>query len=262
MKKLTKNYHTHTAFCGHATGELREYAEAAIENGIETLGFSCHAPYVFDNGYVSGLRMPASKKDEYVRALLELREEYSGRLDVKIGYETEYYPKHFADTVKFLTETPCDYLILGQHYYGNEYDDDHIAAPEGPIHLADYVRQTSEAMRTGLFTYFAHPDTNSFLGGENEYLEAMRGICKVSLETDTPLEINLLGIRRKREYPKECFWRLVGEMGCRVVVGCDAHSPDELRYGDDFDTAMDMVRRYGLNYTEDIRLKTVTVDKL
>ncbi len=258
MEKLNRNYHTHTAYCGHAYGEMREYVETAIDVGFDTLGFSCHAPYIFNNGYVSDLRMPCDKKDEYVKDVLALREEYADKIDIKLGYETEYYPRHFKDTVEFLTSTPCDYLILGQHYYANEYDDDHIATPEGPIHLNDYVSQVCEAMRTGLFTYFAHPDTNSFLGEKEDYLKAMRKICEVSIETDTPLEINLLGIRQKRIYPKDYFWQMAGEVGCKVVVGCDAHLPSELRYGEDFYTAMKMVEKYGLNYIDDIKLKPVS----
>ncbi len=254
---LRRNFHTHTKYCGHAEGEVEEYVKCAIETGFDTVGFSCHAPYIFNNGYVSGLRMGCDSKERYVADVLSAKEKFVGQIDVKLGYECEYYPAHFKDTLEFLTSTPCDYLILGQHFYGNEYDDDHIATEEGPIHLADYVKQTSEAMRTGLFTYFAHPDTNEFLGSEEDYLEAMRGICEASLETDTPLEINLLGLRQGRRYPKEHFWRLVGEVGCKVVVGCDAHSPRDLLYGDDFRRAMTMVEKYGLNYTDDIKLKKV-----
>ena len=51
------NYHTHTYRCGHATGTDREYVENAIKVGLKTLGFSDHAPYVFEDGYRSSMRM-------------------------------------------------------------------------------------------------------------------------------------------------------------------------------------------------------------
>ena len=114
-----------------------------------------------------------------------------------------------------------------------------------------------EAMRTGLYTYVAHPDLNNYSGDVDEYVDAMRPICEVSMEPDTPLEINLLGIRGRRSYPKSAFWKMVGEYDCKVVCGSDAHSPDEILCRDDFKTAMEMVDRYGLNYTDDIVLKPV-----
>ena len=40
------DYHMHTPLCGHAVGEPLEYAEAAIEMGLEEIGFADHAPFV------------------------------------------------------------------------------------------------------------------------------------------------------------------------------------------------------------------------
>ena len=47
---MIANYHTHTARCGHARGEDRDYAEAALRAGIGTLGFSDHTPYYYEDG--------------------------------------------------------------------------------------------------------------------------------------------------------------------------------------------------------------------
>ena len=54
---MKANYHTHTARCMHAEGTEREYIEQALARRVQTLGFSDHAPQVFDGGYVSGFRM-------------------------------------------------------------------------------------------------------------------------------------------------------------------------------------------------------------
>ena len=47
------NIHTHTYRCGHASGTPEEYIKRAIENGIEVLGFSEHAPFMFPDSYQS-----------------------------------------------------------------------------------------------------------------------------------------------------------------------------------------------------------------
>ena len=43
---MKHNYHTHTVRCRHAQNTEREYIEAAIAAGIETLGFADHAPQI------------------------------------------------------------------------------------------------------------------------------------------------------------------------------------------------------------------------
>lgn len=41
MKKMI-NYHTHTYRCGHALGNEYEMVEAALHEGYQELGMSCH----------------------------------------------------------------------------------------------------------------------------------------------------------------------------------------------------------------------------
>lgn len=41
MKKMI-NYHTHTYRCGHAVGNEYEMIEAALHEGYQEIGMSCH----------------------------------------------------------------------------------------------------------------------------------------------------------------------------------------------------------------------------
>ena len=122
--KMTVNLHTHTARCNHASGAERDYIENAVTGGLEVLGFADHSPYVFRNGYYSDYRMTPEEQEDYVKTLTSLREEYKDKIDIKIGYEAEYYPALFDDFLKLITRFPLDYLILGQHFIGNE--DKHV----------------------------------------------------------------------------------------------------------------------------------------
>ena len=119
---FTANYHTHTAFCHHASGEIRDYAVAAVKAGFSTLGFSCHAPYSFPDGYVSWFHMSPEDAAVYADEINALKEEFSGQLDIKLGFEAEYYPRHFDDLLERVNSLGCDYLILGQHFTNSEYD--------------------------------------------------------------------------------------------------------------------------------------------
>lgn len=253
---IPSNFHTHTALCNHASGEIRDYVTSAVKAGMKTLGFSCHAPYTFDGDFISWFRMRPHETEAYAREILSLKEEFAGKIDVKLGYEAEYYPCHFKDLLDRINGFPCDYIILGQHFINNEYDGSYCGALRGADELKQYVSQVSEAMNLGVYTYVAHPDLPRVTESMDEYLEIMSGLCKASLDTDTPLEINLLGIQEGRQYPKEEFWRMVGEYGCPVVIGYDAHTPSSLSDESSPRRALEMVEKYSLNYTgNDISLK-------
>ena len=227
MKKMTENIHTHTALCHHAVGTVREYAEAAAARGLRVLGFADHSPQFMPEGIVSGMRMLPEQLPGYVRELTELRREYEGRLDIRIGLELEYYPDSFDEILSWIRECGVEYLILGQHWLvGREKGEAHAFAPttdEG--RLKQYVDQMLEGLKTGVFTYVAHPDAFGFTGDEAVYRRHMERFCRGARELDVPLEINLQGLMENRAYPTDRFWRIAAETGNRVVFGLDAHQP-------------------------------------
>ncbi|MFR6590052.1 MAG: PHP domain-containing protein [Gallintestinimicrobium sp.] len=64
MKKT--NYHTHTKRCMHAEGTEADYVKAALNAGLDVLGFSDHGPFP-DNRFDS--RMPYADLDEYLACM-------------------------------------------------------------------------------------------------------------------------------------------------------------------------------------------------
>ena len=226
---MKANYHTHTWRCNHAQGTEKQYVENALKAGLEILGFADHTPYVFPGDYYSGFRMKMDQLPGYVDTVLGLREEYTGRIEIPLGLETEYYPKHFHELLSRLREQPMDYLILGQHFVSNEYDAPYNAvAFQDESLLRQYVRQSCDAMNTGFFTYFAHPDLIHFTGDEKVFRHHMRDICREARSCGVPLEFNLLGLAGGRHYPTPVFWELAAEEGCDTILGRDAHRPEDL----------------------------------
>lgn len=67
------NLHTHTYRCHHAKGTDEEYVIKAIENGYDLIGFSDHAPYLFQTDYVSSFRMLPSEAQNYADSIKELQ---------------------------------------------------------------------------------------------------------------------------------------------------------------------------------------------
>lgn len=223
---MRKNYHTHTFRCYHATGTEWQYVERAWQNGIETLGFADHAPMPFPDGYQSTCRMKPSLFPDYIETLLALRERYRGRVEILIGLETEYYPAVFPAFLELIRPYPVDYLILGQHFLGNEKGMPYVGeATDAEGRLADYVDQVILGMQTGVFSYLAHPDVLHFTGTPEAYRKHMTRLCLAAKEMGLPLEYNLLGMREKRHYPTPAFWQIAAEIGNTVILGTDAHAP-------------------------------------
>ena len=250
---MKANFHTHTARCRHATGEDREYVERAIEAGLSVLGFSDHSPYWFPNGYYSGYRMLPSDIEGYMTSVLSLKEEYKNDITIYAGFEAEYYPAYFDRMIEMIAPYPYDYLILGQHCLHNEISGHSVMYPPyepDEAYLTTYVDECIAGLETGKFFYFAHPDVMNFKGDAAVYAREMRRLCEAAKRMNIPLEINLLGIRDNRCYPREDFWKIAHDVGNEVLFGCDAHSPDAVAIPSDIAAAEAMVSRLGLHFIE------------
>ncbi len=249
------NYHTHTVRCGHASGTDREYIEAAIRRGLKVLGFSDHAPIRFPNGYVSGIRMKPEETGEYCASLAALREEYKGDIDIKIGFELEYYPAVFEDVLAELSLYDYDYLILGQHWCGNEDRPACILPTDSEAQLSRYVEQTLAGLRTGVFTYFAHPDLIRYTGDDETYRRYMLPLCQEANRLGIPLECNIHGLVKKTHYPVDRFFRIVAEVGNEVILGLDAHSPEEIRDREPEEKLRTFLANIGITPVENVTLR-------
>ena len=244
------NYHAHTTRCGHATGTPEEYIETAIAGGIQYMGFSDHAPFRFPDGYESYFRVPMAEAEEYISQMRQLREKYRGKIELSVGFEMEYYPAHFTAMLETARNFGAEYLILGQHFLGNERPNGFHTQDltDQTEYVREYVTTVIEGMKTGVFTYVAHPDIFKYNGDMKVYADEMRKICVASRDLGIPLEINFLGIRRGRNYPNAVFWELAGKEQCPVTFGFDAHETESACDRRSQKIAEELVEKYSLNY--------------
>lgn len=224
------NLHTHTARCFHAVGSDEEYVQSAIKNGIKILGFSDHCP--MDQYTVYKDRMKMNELDEYIASISHLREKYKGEIKILIGLECEYIPEYKDQYPEFLKK--LDYLILGQHF--NRFDQKDFTAcvdEEDIIIMKDYV---IEGMKTGWFTYVAHPDYFMYLLDTypDTAKQAIDEIAQCAAELNIPLEINLKGKSKGKKlidgkldyrYPNSQTFEIVSRHNAPVVFGLDCHNP-------------------------------------
>lgn len=241
------NYHTHTFRCHHASGEDREYVEAAIEAGIRVLGFSDHCPWVYPSGFVSGIRMSPGEAEDYFDSLCRLQREYQRDIEILIGFEAEYTPSLIEEQDALFDGYPLDYLILGQHFLGPNDAEPYVGAPtQDETLLEQYVDSVIEGMKSGRFLYLAHPDLIHFTGSDESYQHHMKRLCREMKEMDGVFELNVLGLATHRHYPSERFLKIAGEMGNRFILGMDAHAPGQLMEREEIDRARRLCEKYGI----------------
>ncbi len=245
---MLANYHTHTIRCHHAGGTEKEYIEAAIRNGFQILGFSDHTPQPYPKRYKSGIRMSMEELPDYVDTLCALREEYQDEIKILIGLEAEYSPAYFDDLLKVLRDYPMDYLIQGQHFVPDEISGFYAGnMTEDEERLKAYVDITIEGMKTGYFSYLAHPDLIYFTGPDAVYQNQMRRLVEASIALSIPLEVNMYGFIGGRWYPNDRFYSMASEMGASFVIGCDAHNPKIIAQPEDVPFFKEFLDKNGIS---------------
>jgi histidinol-phosphatase (PHP family) len=258
MNKLDYCFHTHTSRCGHAVGEDYEYPLAAQKAGFKIMGWSDHA--MLPNLVQPRMRGNFEAFPGYVKSVRDLQAKYEGTLQILLGMECEWYGNLYSDYYhKILNDGTLDYAILGQHnfiqngtpiFYGNVADK-HLA-------LHSYVNDLIAGMESGLFLYVAHPDLfmiwyHTF---DDDALKASRLIIDKAKELNMPLEVNMgpsrwacegdLAGEKLVPYPDPRFWDLVAKAKVNVVIGVDAHSPDDF-YTSDFAWVLGFIKRHKLH---------------
>ena len=247
---MLANYHTHTARCGHAVGEDREYVEQAVQAGLKVLGFSDHCPWVFPDGYESPIRMKLREVDGYFSSLTKLRDEYRDDITIYIGFETEYIPELLEAQDRFLADYPVDYQIMGQHYTVREPGAVYcgrVARASEADQFREYVDSCIAGVESGRYRYLAHPDLMVILD-EEVYQQEYARLCACLKAHDIPVELNCLGI--ERHYTSRAFLKIAAAHGCKAIIGIDAHQPEKLLGRTGVDVCMELAEDAGLELVD------------
>ncbi|MBQ3155599.1 MAG: histidinol-phosphatase [Clostridia bacterium] len=257
---MKHNFHTHTTRCKHAVGTDEQYVKAALDSGFDVLGFADHAPWAFATDYVSHCRMPADQWQDYKRSVLSLKEKYQGQISIRLGLECEYYPK-YIDQLYRLRDDGCEYFLLGNHFLFTEESFPYTGTScTDDDELRRYAEQAAEAVATGLYGCVAHPDLYMMYRTELSpaCMEAADMICQAAREAEIPIEYNLLGLQgelsgHSRGYPNQDFWQYVRKWDNKVILGIDAHDPEQLRSQPVWDIALERLHAMGHRLVNQIR---------
>lgn len=261
---MKANYHTHTTRCQHAVGRDEDFVQAALDAGFHVLGFADHAPWPFGSGFVSPIRMPMDDFAGYVQSVQALRSRYAGQIDIRLGLESEYFPR-YRDHMLRMQDAGVSYYILGQHYADSEEENQYVGLEcQTDDGVLRYAESTVAAMRTGLFCYVAHPDLFMRHRHAEEFNktceQATDMICQAAREMHMPIEYNLLGLDSQlrgfsRGYPSQPFWAYAKKYNNTVILGVDAHEPRHLSDLNLWETGRQNVLDMGYQLTDHLDLE-------
>lgn len=255
---MIKNYHTHTYRCNHASGDAVDYAEAAVSRGVTVLGISDHTPLP-DNRWLE-MRMDINQLGGYLNAIEKASKNYP-QLTILKGMECDYskeYHSFFKD--ELLGKWGLNYLIASAHFY--PYNGKWRGAYGGIStfkELKAYAEYLVETMRSGLFTFVAHPDLfgNSYELWDENTISCSRYILETAADTNIPLEINGYGLRKphmqtkceiRPMYPWNPFWELASQYNVSVLANSDAHKPEDIAAN--IEEAYSIAGKYGLKIAD------------
>lgn len=260
IDKQNFNMHTHTRRCGHGYGDDEQYVRAAIEAGFKVLGFSEHIGYPWFD--IPTDRMLYRDTQEYLASINALKIKYQDQIDIKVGFEIEYFPGE-RDFL-FEMRKQVDYMIVGQHCkYVDHFGFDYLSLDSDVL---DYANLVCEAMRSGLVSCVAHPDY--FMLGRKSYSKACEmaahQIAQCAVECDVALEINLKGRRSGKidyeegeayPYPYRPFWEVLAQYPIRCVYGYDAHKPVDLLDKKAIENVLTIIGDLDLKMDEEFKIK-------
>lgn len=253
------NFHTHTWRCNHAIGSDEEFVLEAIANGYDILGFSDHSCWHYDSGFIPRIRMKEKEFPHYKSSVINLKNKYKNKIDIRLGMEAEYFPSMMDSMLELCIDEEVDYLILGNHYYQSDETGIYFGSCE-PEYIKLYFDTCLKGMETGMYAYLAHPELvmrNQYIGWNDTVEEGFHQICKLAKEIDMPLEYNVLGRefskRTKQEsYPHPRFWQIASQYKNKAIIGMDAHKVSDLRQ-DYYKEALQELSKYNVEIIDDIQ---------
>lgn len=235
---MRSNFHTHTQRCKHAYGDEKDYAESAVKNELDLLGFSDHAPFP---DYDYGLRMDFGELPDYLAAIDTLSADYGDKIRLYKGLEIEFLPKYLNYYKQLFEEFHVDYLALGEHMFTkSDGNIQNVYYLESTKDYIEYAENIAAAAETGYFAFIAHPDLmflNRFAWDEN-CSKACDIIISAAEKYNIILEFNANGLRRGKQYfpdgmrfayPHDNFWKMLSGSSLRVIIGADCHVPEYIR---------------------------------
>lgn len=238
--------HSHTPLCKHAVGTPSDYAAVAEARGLRGIIFTCHCP--LPDRISHAVRMAPEQYDDYVGLIARTREEFAGRVDVRLGLESDFYPGVEPWLEKLHARVPLHHVLGSVHtqvpdYRARFFNGDYFAYQQ------TYFEHLAQSAETGLFDTLAHPDLVKNEAPQEWLFPRIEPFIQRALDriakTGVAMELNTSGVNKALPElnPGRRILEMMHARGIPVVIGADAHRPQ--RVGDGYAVALRQLAEVG-----------------
>lgn len=255
--------HCHTPLCKHARGEPVEYAAAAEARGLKGIIFTCHCP--LPDRISHAVRMTPEEYGTYVSAVADARERLAGRVDVRLGLESDFYPGVEPWLEELHARVPLHHVLGSVHTQVPDYRARYFRGDFFEYQQI-YFEHLAQAAETGLFDTLAHPDLVKNESPRDWHIDRIAPFIERALDriakTGVAMELNTSGVNKAlpEMNPGRPILEMIRRRGIPVVIGADAHRPE--RVGDGYVVALRQLESLGftdVSYFLDRKRQTVPI---
>lgn len=228
--------HSHTPLCKHAVGMPAEYVDVAAARGLRGIIFTCHCP--LPDGISAAVRMAPEEFDVYVDLIARTREAFGGRMDVRLGLESDFYPGVEPWLEKLHARATLHHVLGSVHTQVPEYRARYFRG-NWFEYQQTYFEHLALAAETRLYDTLAHPDLVKNESPASWLFARIEPFIQRALDriaaTGVAMELNTSGVNKAlpEMNPGRRILELMLERGIPVVIGADAHRPQQVAAGYD-----------------------------
>lgn len=266
---ILQDWHSHSELCRHATGSIEEYVKSAVKKGLNLIGISDHFPYEclegIDDIPSEEYAMKLGELDYYASKVKELEEKYRDMIEIKLAFELDYIRPQVGAHKPFLARfsDQIDYILGSVHiligkgkmiaFDDNRFLKDYKLYQNINEIYIDYYNSIRNMLNSSEFSFdvVSHLDLPKKYNKRPEDAELIWDHVDKTLELikkkNLTIEINTSGWRKeiKEQYPSEDIIRKMYALDIPVLLGSDAHRPDEVGFR--FNKALKMLKQIGYN---------------
>jgi histidinol-phosphatase (PHP family) len=238
--------HCHTPLCRHAVGEPEEYAAAAEQRGLKGIIFTCHCPLPDRISYA--VRMTPEEYPRYIEIVARARAAFAGRMDVRLGLESDFYPGVEPWLEQLHAAAPLNFVLGSVHTQVPDYRARYLRG-DWFDYQQTYFEHLAQAAETGLYDALAHPDLVKNEAPDEWILPRIEPFILRALDriarTGVAMELNTSGINKAlpEMNPGAQILAWIHERGIPMVIGADAHRPS--RVADGYETGLKQLAGIG-----------------
>jgi len=266
-----EDWHTHNEMCHHADGSIEDYLKQAIKSQLQTLGVSDHFPYEFLTNIE---RIPYEEYaitlpeiEDYLSTAEKLKEKYKTTLNVRIGFEVDYFKNQAFALNNHLNKIKnrLDYILGSIHILNFRdgrgawgFDDSRFKKDfeyYGPQQVyINYYKKLQNMVKSEDFDFdiVGHLDlpkkfNDNPTNKEIVFDEIMNTLELIKARNKT-IEVNTGGLRKpcKEQYPSEKIIKEMYSLDIPIVLGSDSHKPKDIAWK--FKKTLKILKKIGYNH--------------